>query len=76
MAYGTRQQNRALHADIINVDYTTESITKALNIIDLHEVKLSENDFGKGNSAELFLKSLLNEDIWQLHHQKQFKDLK
>ncbi len=73
---GTRQQNRALHADIINVDYTTESITKALNIIDLHEVKLSENDFGKGNSAELFLKSLLNEDIWQLHHQKQFKDLK
>lgn len=73
---GTRQQNRALHADIINVDYTTESITKALNIIDLHEVKLSENDFGKGNSAELFLKSLLNEDIWQFHHQKQFKDFK
>ena len=71
---GTRQQNRALHADIINVDYTTESITKALNSIDLHEVKPSENDFGKGNSAQLFLKSLLNEDIWQLNHQKQFRD--
>lgn len=71
---GTRQQNRALHADIINVDYTTESITKALNTIDSHEVKPSGNDFGKGDSAELFLKSLLNSAIWQLHHQKQFKD--
>ena len=34
----------------------------------------TESDFGKGNSAELFLKSLLNEDIWQLNHQKQFRD--
>lgn len=71
---GTRQQNRALHADIINVDYTTRSITNALNCIDSHEVKPSENDFGKGNSAELFLKSLLNSAIWQLNHQKQFRD--
>ncbi len=72
---GTRQQNRALHANIVNVDYTIESITKALNSIDLHEVKPSENDFGKGNSAELFLKSLLNSAIWQLNHQKQFRDI-
>ncbi len=71
---GTRQQNRALHANIINVDYTIKSIAKALTSIDLHEVKPSGNDFGKGNSAELFLKSLLNSAIWQLNHQKQFKD--
>lgn len=72
---GSRQQNRALHVDIINVDYTTESISNALSIIDTHKVQSTESDFGKGNSAELFLKSLLNDDIWQLNHQKQFRDI-
>lgn len=72
---GTRQQNRALHADIINVDYAQSSISAALKIIDTHQVQPTVNDFGKGNSAELFLKSLLNTDIWQLNHQKQFRDI-
>ncbi|WP_324068612.1 MAG: UDP-N-acetylglucosamine 2-epimerase [Flavobacterium sp.] len=72
---GTRQKNRALHADIINVDYTLKSILQALKKIDSHEVKPSANDFGKGNSAELFLKYLLNHKTWQLNHQKQFKDI-
>lgn len=72
---GTRQQNRSLHADIIHVDYAKESITKALNLIDSHQVKPSKSDFGKGNSAQLFIKSLLNQDIWQLNHQKQFRDI-
>lgn len=71
---GTRQQNRALHADIINTDYAEEEIVAALKIIDSHQVKISDSDFGKGNSAELFLKSLLNQDIWALNHQKQFRD--
>ena len=56
------------------MDYTSESISNALNVIDTHKVQPTESDFGKGNSAELFLKSLLNEDIWQLNHQKQFRD--
>jgi len=72
---GTRQQNRSLHADIINVDYTKESISKALQTIDTHEILPSKNDYGSGNSAQLFLNSLLNNDIWQLNHQKQFKDI-
>ena len=72
---GTRQQNRALHADIINTNYAESEITAALKIIDQYEVKSSTSDFGKGNSAELFLKSLLNTDIWQLNHQKQFRDI-
>jgi UDP-N-acetylglucosamine 2-epimerase (hydrolysing) len=72
---GTRQQNRAVHTDIINVDYTTKSITAALKIIDSHKVQKTSNDFGKGNSAKLFLKSLLNQDIWNLNHQKQFRDI-
>ena len=71
---GTRQQNRAVHADIINVDYDEKTIFKALKIIDLHRVKPTNADFGQGNSAELFLKCLLKKEFWQMNHQKQFKD--
>lgn len=72
---GTRQQNRALHADIINTDYSEQEIVNALETINNHQVKVADSDFGKGNSAELFLKSLLNQDIWALNHQKQFRDI-
>lgn len=73
---GTRQQNRAVHADIINTDYSGKGITKALSIIDAHKVKSVEDDFGQGNSNELFLQCLQKADIWQLNHQKQFRDIK
>ena len=71
---GTRQQNRAVHADIINVDYHQESIIDALTDIDTHQVHRTDTDFGNGNSAQLFLYSLEKSDIWKLNHQKQFKD--
>ncbi|WET01237.1 UDP-N-acetylglucosamine 2-epimerase [Flavobacterium sp. YJ01] len=71
---GTRQQNRAIHADIINVDYSEKQIAEALSIIDSHKVQKSDDDFGQGNSAELFLSCLQKSDIWQLNHQKQFRD--
>ena len=72
---GTRQQNRAIHADIMNVDYSKESINDALSKIDFHKINVSNNDFGSGNSNELFLQSLKKNDIWQLNHQKQFRDI-
>ncbi|WP_309640362.1 UDP-N-acetylglucosamine 2-epimerase [Flavobacterium sp.] len=71
---GTRQQNRAVHAEIINTDYQENSILEALQSIDSHEVTPSDADFGHGNSAELFLETLSNEAIWKLNHQKQFRD--
>jgi UDP-hydrolysing UDP-N-acetyl-D-glucosamine 2-epimerase len=71
---GTRQQNRTSYADIINTDYDLVSISKALEIIDLHTIKDIQDNFGKGNSASLFAECLQNSDIWQLNHQKQFKD--
>jgi UDP-N-acetylglucosamine 2-epimerase (hydrolysing) len=71
---GTRQQNRAVHADIINVDYDERNISGALKIIDLHQVQPTDADFGQGNSAELFLKCLLKKEFWQMNHQKQFRD--
>ncbi|SFB21162.1 UDP-N-acetylglucosamine 2-epimerase (hydrolysing) [Flavobacterium swingsii] len=72
---GTRQQNRALNADIINVDYDKSNIQKSLSIIDTHQTQASQNDFGQGNSAQLFLQSLEKVDIWKLNHQKQFRDI-
>lgn len=72
---GTRQQNRAIHADIINVNYSEKDILEALSKIGSHKVQVSDNDFGEGNSNELFLQSLKKNDIWQLNHQKQFRDI-
>ncbi|MBP9793877.1 MAG: UDP-N-acetylglucosamine 2-epimerase (hydrolyzing) [Flavobacterium sp.] len=71
---GTRQQNRSLRADIINVSYDKKNIIEALQRIDNHKVQVTNSDFGKGNSAQLFLESLEKGDIWQLNHQKQFRD--
>lgn len=72
---GTRQNNRVINADILNVDYKIKSIQKALNQIDNFKTKNINHDFGKGNSAKLFLESLQLEDIWNLNHQKQFRDI-
>jgi UDP-N-acetylglucosamine 2-epimerase (hydrolysing) len=73
---GTRQQNRTLHADIVNVGYEYTAIEKALKKIDKHKTKSCYSDFGKGNSAELFLNSLKKDAIWKINHQKEFKDYK
>jgi UDP-N-acetylglucosamine 2-epimerase (hydrolysing) len=71
---GTRQQNRAVHADIINVDYNEKNISEALRTIDSHQVEQTGVDFGQGNSAELFLECLQKEEFWKMNHQKQFRD--
>lgn len=71
---GTRQQNRSIHADIINVDYSEQSITNALNNIDSHQIQFSKSDFGAGNSSSLFFNALKNNSIWDINHQKQFND--
>jgi UDP-N-acetylglucosamine 2-epimerase (hydrolysing) len=72
---GTRQQNRALNSDIINVNYEKSSIKEALLKIDSHQTQKTVTDFGSGNSATLFLQSLNDEFFWNLDNQKQFKDL-
>ena len=72
---GTRQQNRTLNADIINVDYQKENIIEVLHSVINHKISPTANDFGKGNSAELFLNSLLSSKIWEINHQKKFKNI-
>ena len=71
---GSRQQNRAVHAYIVNVDYELEKIQKALSTIDTHQTQISNSDYGQGNSAELFLECIQKSDIWKINHQKQFRD--
>jgi len=72
---GTRQQNRSQFADIIHVNYDTKSISKALDMVDDHQISYQQTSYGKGNSAFEFLKSLKNSTLWEINHQKQFKDL-
>jgi UDP-N-acetylglucosamine 2-epimerase (hydrolysing) len=71
---GTRQQNRAIHADILNVDCTFESISTALISIDQHQIQKEKTNFGQGNSTQLFLDSMESTAIWGINHQKQFRD--
>jgi len=72
---GTRQQNRDMHAEIITVDYDLNSISTALKNIDLQKSEKVISHFGDGTSATQFLNSLLNSDIWNVNHQKQFRDI-
>jgi len=72
---GSRQQNRAIDAEIINVNYDINSISAALKIIDNHPTKKIKSNFGQGNSAQLFLESIENPNIWKINHQKQFRDI-
>lgn len=71
---GTRQQNRALHNDIINSDYSTEKILGAIKIAS-HSSFQKADLFGKGNSDELFLKSIIKDQFWEISKQKVFKDI-
>jgi UDP-N-acetylglucosamine 2-epimerase (hydrolysing) len=72
---GTRQHNRSSNVAILNVGYDTKSIIEVVNSIDLYEAAPSNGNYGQGNSAQLFLETLQNNDIWQLNHQKQFRDI-
>lgn len=72
---GTRQLNRSTNATILNVGYDKKSILKVLSGIDLYEVAPSKENYGNGKSAQLFIEILSNRDIWQLNHQKQFRDI-
>ena len=70
---GTRQENRAIHSHIINVDYASKDIINAI-MSNPELVKIDVSDFGKGNSASMFLNILRTQIFWEINHQKQFKD--
>lgn len=70
---GTRQENRALHAHILNTSYATTSIMVSLKLKN-ERLKIVDNSFGKGNSSNQFYNCLESNLLWKINHQKQFKD--
>lgn len=71
---GSRQNKRVSSSNIINTSYNKKEILEAILSHTDFRRKSNSKIFGKGNSAELFLKSILSESIWNINHQKQFKD--
>ncbi|MBN7817556.1 UDP-N-acetylglucosamine 2-epimerase [Algoriphagus pacificus] len=71
---GTRQQNRAMHADIINCGYSSAEIREAIE--KCKGLSFEKEDlFGEGKSDILFLESLKSADFWEVDRQKRFIDL-
>ncbi len=71
---GTRQENRALHAHIINTGYETDAIAQAI-ASKLERTEATDPHYGKGNSAQQFLEVLKTDALWNLNHQKKFREL-
>lgn len=73
---GTRQNGRYDRSRLLNIQHVEEqeeAIEAALNRIQDYAVKCQ--DFGMGNSTELFLDILAKEEIWNRKIQKTFVDL-
>lgn len=71
---GSRQNNRAKSESIINSNYNTNEILNSINSINKLNKNVLVNNFGEGNSANIFLSILKNPMIWNIDKQKQFID--
>ncbi|MCK9491401.1 MAG: UDP-N-acetylglucosamine 2-epimerase [Sulfurimonas sp.] len=74
---GTRQLNRAKIETITNCGYSKEEILstiKKTSIVNSKDNKL-QNYFGDGKSDIKFLDLLESNKLWNVKHQKQFKEL-
>lgn len=72
---GSRQHNRTFSNSVINSDYSTFNILKSIHQIKKGLVPKEQTEFGNGNSADEFIKTLQLETLWQTNHQKQFREL-
>ena len=70
---GSRQRNRFRHQSIRNVEPVRDDVLTALRELPGRFAPCLQ--FGQGNSAELFIRSLSSETIWHTSPQKQFRDL-
>ena len=71
---GSRQKNRALHAEIINSGHDKAEILDAINTALNKKIHPNYELFGHGNSSQLFLETISNPDFWLISKQKQFVD--
>jgi len=72
---GTRQQNRVLSKTILNGNYSKTEILEQINSVELIPSMEVKSNFGGGNSAQKFIEILRKKTLWEISHQKQFKDL-
>lgn len=72
---GTRQQNRALAKTILNCNYSKKEILEQVKFVESNPNKVVKSNFGGGNSAQKFIEILNKKVLWEISHQKQFKDL-
>lgn len=71
---GTRQNNRAILPSVVNCNSDTSNILNAIGSI--KSVAFDETQsFGAGDSTSKFMESLSLTGLWNLNHQKQFKDI-
>lgn len=73
---GSRQRNRVVHSTITNVDYSVSSITTSLNNNMQKTCEMQHSDFGNGNASVAFLNALKDVNLWEVNHQKEFRDIK
>ncbi len=71
---GTRQRGRfsEINRNLQHIDEDPEQIKTAISRID--DYRLASYQFGKGNSTEMFMKIIKNDDIWNMSIQKIFVD--
>ncbi len=72
---GTRQNRRASGRSIFNASYDKHDILDQISQAKGFQPTDNDVDFGRGNSAQLFLQTLNDERFWKIPKQKVFKDL-
>lgn len=72
---GSRQKNRSTDSYIINCGYSETEMLTAISNIKKTKYHSRNLDFGDGQSARKFLRTLNSKEVWETEHQKQFRDL-
>lgn len=72
---GSRQKNRAIGPDIINVGYATAEVKDGIRQALQRQRNGKTNHYGEGRSNIMFLETLKTDHLWTIEKQKQFKDL-
>jgi UDP-N-acetylglucosamine 2-epimerase (hydrolysing) len=72
---GSRQDNRFEYQSILNTPFDKEKILEAIDY-GLKKKRFPRTDhYGKGDSAEKFIKVISSPKLWNISKQKKFKDL-
>lgn len=71
---GSRQMNRTLSPSVINTGYACENVLTGIKQAGALKNLEQSEEFGAGNSTELFLQAINDNSIWQTPMQKRFND--